>query len=184
MSVLSFRHRAIAHLRDHLDAHTEMLPQARIEDERGNARFQASLIGARTSSTLNLASLYTFTAAAVAAFIGQRPMSAAAHTAASYGAITLAVLATGFLAAAMWTRRQAKIPLAIEIRGDAMVDVDALEKMREANGKRATWVFAEHGFTKEARAVAARLDMRLFAPHGQSIVECLPVAGHAEERAA
>ena len=184
MSAIPFRHRAIAHLRDHLDAQTDMLPQTRIEDEGGNARFEASLIATRTSSTLNLVSLYTFTAAAVVAFIGQRPMDAAVRAACNYGALALTALAIGVFVAAMWARRRARVPLLIDIRADATVDVAALEAMRDANGDRATWVFAAHGFTTEARAIAARLNIRCFAPHGQAIVECLPVAGHAEERAA
>jgi hypothetical protein len=184
MSALSFRHRAIAYLRDQMEVHTYVLPQTPIEDERGNARFEASLIRARTSSTLNLASLYALTTAAIIALVGERPMSATAHDAYRYTAMALAVGAILLFAAALWSRRRAMSPLSVELRGGEIVDASAVEDVRGATDDRAVWILAAKGFTNEALAAAHRLHVRCFAAKGDAITECFPVQATAAAEAA
>lgn len=182
MSTLSFRHRAIAHLRDHLQVHTPMLPQSRIEDEHGNARFDAAIVGAR-SSNIHLASMYALTTAAIVALVGERPMTAEAHTAYRYAALAIAVVAIALFLVAQWMRRRAIIPLWIELRGDAIVHADDVESVHRAGGHRSAWLLAQHGFTKEALAAAARLRVRCFAANGDTIAECEPATSAAQRAA-
>jgi hypothetical protein len=183
MPVLSFRQRAIAHLRDRLHVHTTVMPESRIEDEHGNARFEGSLLRAHTSSTLNLASLYAVTAAAVVALVGERPMGEAAHAALRSGALALAIASVVLFAAAQWARHRNTIRLWIELRGQAVVEVGDVEAVRNASGDRSAWILAAQGFTKEALATAERLQVRCFAAGDHAIAECVSVE-HSAGKAA
>ncbi len=169
MSTLPFRHRALAFVRERLDVHTDVVPQTKIEDEHGNARVEGALYVDRRASALNLASLWTYSVAAVVALVADRPLPVATHDAVVVSATALAIIATILLAAAMWARRRARRLLWIELRGAAKVEADAIEAA--AASDRPTWMFAEHGFTHEALAAAARLSVRCFAVHDRSFAE-------------
>src|SRR5690349_2872704 len=148
MSTLPFRHRAIAFVRESMDVHTDVLPQTRIEDEAGNARLEGALFVDRRSSALNLASLWTYSVAAVVALVADRPLPVATHDAIVATASVLAIAATALLVAAFFARRRARRAVWIELRGDAPVEPAVIEAA--AASDRPTWVIAEHGFTREA----------------------------------
>jgi hypothetical protein len=178
-----FRHRAIAHLRDRLDIQTTHLPESRIEDEHGNAGFDASLVRTRTARAISLGSLYALTTAAIVALVGERPMSAAAHAAFRYAAFAIAVGAIAAFVAGVFVRRRSTTALRIQLRGDSIVEAGDIEAVRNASGDRETWIVAAHGFTDDALAAAARLRVRCFAARGDAIAECGAILQSAEKAA-
>ena len=174
MSTLPFRHRALAFVRDRMDVHTDIVPQTKIEDEHGNARVEGAVFVDRRASALNLASLWTYSFAAVVALVADRPLPIATHDAVVVSASVLAIVATFLLAAAFWARRRARRFLWIDLRGDAEVDLAVIEAA--AASDRPTWVIAEQGFTRDALAAAARLSVRCFAKHDRSFAEVASTA--------
>jgi hypothetical protein len=180
MSTLPFRHRALAFVRDRMDVHTDVLPQTKIEDEHGNARVEGAVFVDRRASALNLASLWTYSIAAVVALVADRPLPVATHDAVVVSASVLAIVATILLAAAFWARRRARRFLWIDLRGDAKVEPAVIEAIVASD--RPTWVMAEHGFTPEALAAAARLSVRCFATHDRSFAEVAAMPAPAAEQ--
>lgn len=171
MSTLPFRHRAVAFVRESLGVETEVLPQSRIEDEAGNARFDGAVFVDRRSSALNLAALWSFSIAAIVALLADRPLSTAQHDAVVLAASVLAIAGAMLLVAAFWSRRRARRPLVVELRAGVEVDVDAVEAAHAAANGHAAWIVAERGFTNDALATAARLSMRCFVVTGRSFAE-------------
>ena len=173
MSTYPFRHRAIAFLRDSMDLHCVYMPQNRIEDERGNARFDGALVDNRLSSPLNLASLYAFTLAATLAMVNERPLGSGAHEALAASTIVCLVAGVVGLVASFVFRRRGTTHVHIELRGDDVVGIEGIERARSHAGKRAAWIVAEHGFTGEALALAEQHDVRCFATTAAGITECV-----------
>lgn len=160
MTTKPFRYRALAFLRDRMNVHTTAAPESRIENEQGWARFDGALVEASASSTLNLTALWILTSAAVVALVRERPMSAAGHEALATAASIGLVAGIALLVAAFVVRRRNTTPLRIELRVGHRVDADAIEGLHRDRAGRLAWIVAEKGFTPEALAAAARLDVR------------------------
>jgi hypothetical protein len=174
MTTKPFRYRALAFLRDRMNVHTTAAPESRIENEQGWARFDGALVEASASSTLNLAALWTLTSAAVVALVRERPMSAASHDALATAAFVGLVVGIALLVGAYVVRRRNTTRMRIELRLGDRVDADVIEGLHAHRQGRLAWIVAETGFTPEALATAARLDVRCLASDedGHALAEC------------